>query len=505
MVLRRLRPHPGRRDRRPAILGSARDEGVALIGLLLAIILLVPLALGALVLVTQAQKGVIYERSRTVSTHVAEAGLDAATAALRAAVAGGVGQRTGLPCADPDPIAGPVGAQAPGLRYAVTIRYYLQDPEGQPETWRAANVLACTPGQGVTTTPYYALLQSAAAGSQTLGSFSSLRERSVESVYRFNVDNENVGGGLFRTRAQNNTSAVDLCWSTDAPTPAAGAGALVTTCDDGSPAQMLSYRPDHTIYNVSAQLCLTTTGIRGSQLTFDACDGRPDQVWIYNNSDHIQSVDPTGTIPVPSCIAMADPYAVGTALLLSADCSSEQSKWSPESRTGPGGAGAAQYQLVNFLQFARCFDVTDVNWGNYFMQLHPCKQSPTALDWPPQQLMYDPASRLFRFGNPTHLTNYCLTSPDPADSVEYVTTTSCDGGIRQQWTQFGDTGTYATSYTIVDADGRCLAAGPVPPDPGRTFSSIIVAPCDGSTAEKWNAPPELVHAGLEGFRETTGT
>jgi hypothetical protein len=30
-----------------------------------------------------------------------------------------------------------------------------------------------------------------------------------------------------------------------------------------------------------------------------------------------------------------------------------------------------------------------------------------------------------------------------------------------------------------------------------------VAPCDGSTAEKWNAPAELVHAGLEGFRETT--
>ena len=44
----------------------------------------------------------------------------------------------------------------------------------------------------------------------------------------------------------------------------------------------------------------------------------------------------------------------------------------------------------------------------------------------------------------------------------------------------------------------------MPPDPGRTFSSIIVAACDASMAEKWNAPPQLAHAGVEGFRETTG-
>ncbi|MGZ4603970.1 MAG: RICIN domain-containing protein [Kineosporiaceae bacterium] len=481
-----------------------REEGIALVAVVGTLVLLVPLALAALALVVQAQKGVVYERSRTVTAHVAEAGLDGATAALRAASSGGLGVRSALPCADATPIVGTLGAQAPGLRYAVTIRYYVEDPHGQPESWRAANALTCTPGQGLARTPYYALLQSAATGSHTLGSFAALRERSVEAVYRFDVQNQNVGGGLFRTRAQNNLSAVDLCWSTSGAVPAAGAGAVTATCDDGSPAQMLTYRPDHTIYNVSGGLCLTSTGVQGSALTFESCTGAPQQVWIYDTNDHIRAVDATGTSTVDSCIAMADPYAVGTPLVLSADCSSDQSKWSPESRTGPGGAGVAQYQLVNFSQFARCFDVTDINWGNYFMQLHPCKQSPTMLDWPPQQLMYDATAHQIRFGNPAHSTTYCLTSPDPAGSSEYVTTTTCDGGQRQQWTELGDTGDYTTSYTIVDGDGRCLAAGPVPPDPGRTFSSVIVAPCDGSLAEKWNAPPELSPAGLEGFRETTG-
>jgi hypothetical protein len=83
--------------------------------------------------------------------------------------------------------------------------------------------------------------------------------------------------------------------------------------------------------------------------------------------------------------------------------------------------------------------------------------------------------------------------------------TTCDvTSSRQRWTRTGDTGTWATSYTIVDDAGRCLAQGPVPPDPGRTFNAIVVAPCDGSVEQKWNAPPELVNAGVKGFRETTG-
>ena len=107
---------------------TGRDEGVALIAVIATLIFIVPLALGAMVIVAAAAEGVVYERSRTVTAHVAEAGLDAATAALRSAPAGGAGIRSLLPCADATPLTGPVGAQAPGLLFSVRVRYYVVEP-----------------------------------------------------------------------------------------------------------------------------------------------------------------------------------------------------------------------------------------------------------------------------------------------------------------------------------------------------------------------------------------
>jgi hypothetical protein len=53
--------------------GRFRDgeDGAALVGVLIALVLLLPLALGALIIVIQAQKGLVYEKSRTVTAHVA--------------------------------------------------------------------------------------------------------------------------------------------------------------------------------------------------------------------------------------------------------------------------------------------------------------------------------------------------------------------------------------------------------------------------------------------------
>src|SRR4051812_19112984 len=101
-----------------------RDEGMAMFAVLVALVLILPLALAALDVVVQSQKDVTYERSRTRTVHAAEAGLDAATAALRAASNGGIGVRAALPCAGTSPIVGGVGAQEPGQQYSVTLRYY---------------------------------------------------------------------------------------------------------------------------------------------------------------------------------------------------------------------------------------------------------------------------------------------------------------------------------------------------------------------------------------------
>jgi hypothetical protein len=487
----------GSRAQRPTA-----DEGFALVALLVTFVLVVPLALGALAIVVRRQKDVVYERSRTFTAHVAEAGLDGGLVVLRAASAGGRGQPSRLPCADPAPLLGPVTAERPGLRYAVLIRYYLTDPAGTSDAWRQANALACTPGAGPAKVPSYALLQSAATGSQTLGSFAALRERSVEAVYRFNIDNQNVAGGLVHTRTQNVTGVPDMCWATAGAVPSPGAGLVLTTCREADARELLSYRADLSIYSPAGDVCLTTSGLVGAQPTFEACTGGTSQRWVYTSDDHLRPVTGGGQV-AGTCIGIENPYVDGGRLVISSSCWYGVNMWSPDAHVGPGGAGAAQYQLVNFEQFGRCFDVTDIQWDNTFMQLHPCKQAVGALDWPYQQLLYEPATRRFRFGNPGNQTTRCLTSP-PGASSEYVTTSTCSSSRQQVWTVTGDTGVWDTGFTILDADGRCLSKGPVPPEPSRTFAAVIVAPCDGSAAQKWNAPGDYVHAGLEAFRETTG-
>ena len=63
---------------------------------------------------------------------------------------------------------------------------------------------------------------------------------------------------------------------------------------------------------------------------------------------------------------------------------------------------------------------------------------------------------------------------------------------------YADTGVYATSYQIVDGYGYCLTpTDATPPDlyPGvNQVSKIIVRVCDGSTPQKWNAPPGILDA-----------
>jgi hypothetical protein len=67
-----------------------------------------------------------------------------------------------------------------------------------------------------------------------------------------------------------------------------------------------------------------------------------------------------------------------------------------------------------------------------------------------------------------------------------------------KWTVYGKTSSYATSYEITDNSGYCLQ----PTDPTATptdffnadISKSIVAKCNGSTLQKWNAPPNVLAA-----------
>src|SRR4051812_19055831 len=97
-----------------------------------------PLALATVAIVILRQRDVMYERSRVLTVHAAEAGIDSAAAVLRGATmvdpdGHTVGDPSRLPCAQTVPLSGAVAAAVPNLSYTVVIRYYVEDPAGHDE------------------------------------------------------------------------------------------------------------------------------------------------------------------------------------------------------------------------------------------------------------------------------------------------------------------------------------------------------------------------------------
>jgi hypothetical protein len=180
----------------------------------------------------------------------------------------------------------------------------------------------------------------------------------------------------------------------------------------------------------------------------------------------------------------------------------------PYTAVGTGAAGAATRQLVNFKQFGRC--LVTVNYtGSSYLIAWPCQQAPNAADvsWD-QKWSLPTVSATTRTGTARIYTtldgvDYCLRSPGTTAGA-YPAVSACSSSsiaATMTWTVYGATGTYATSYQIVDSAGLCLA----PVDPavsptevyndvwytGPPVSRIVMQTCDGSAWQKWDAPPDL--------------
>ncbi len=184
--------------------------------------------------------------------------------------------------------------------------------------------------------------------------------------------------------------------------------------------------------------------------------------------------------------------------------------WQPEAAVGAGAASAASGQLVNFNQFGRCLDVPNQNIsyvdpnGTSYLIIWPCKQAPVATNVAWNQRWALPGAGIVNGANGSISTNYanagtlyCLQSPLSTASGKYVFEEVCpktlDSSVK--WTVYRDTGSYSTSYVIKDSSGYCLQ----PTDPtvdyfpqGNGISKSIVAVCNGSTLQKWNAPANLL-------------
>lgn len=502
------------------------DEGAALMTVLLIILVLAGLSLLVLGGVLREVRPTSLVQNSSRSVFAAEAGVQAALGQVRTAIAtspsGEVyGDRGRLPCS----LAGTVGSTEEMLSYSVDVAYYTTDPAKMTTPERQAKKLVCKPASGPTSTPGYALFTStgstpAASSSSPLAQAAS---RTLQSTYNFKLTSQNILGGLLYTVSQK------ACL--EAVTASAGSKVryvAASACISGTATQMWVYDKDYAIKLAStvgtkadgapSEFCLT--GFSG-EITLETClPGKPNQLWSYEGGAKFRGQNSTNKDYSDSCLWAGDTNnnPIGKTLKVgTGGCSasnSEWGSWSPEPRVGAGAASFSTKQIVNFLEFGRCFDVTGQSVNAPFMIAYPCKQDPsggTRLNWNHKWYYAEPTAPA-QVSSPqtivvkeNNTNSLCLQTPAKSVTPAYVTLKSCTGGSDQKYVRYFDTKQAQTNYTFRTSDGRCLSLGPQADASGIKWSTLIAATCTGGSEQKWNAPATLGDADLSGTREVTGS
>jgi hypothetical protein len=456
----------------------------------------------------------LLERPRLLDA--AQTGLQVVVGHIRlAADASGNGVLTLLPCG---PYTGAVGTAStttgPGTRetYTVTITYKTA----------GGTAAGCTPGSGPASIPRYADLVS--TGTDTWTGLT----RTLNSRYTVGSTNANVAGGAFR--ASSIIGGVNQpCIDAGSASPAAGTPVRLAICVSGSQQQTFAYNTRFQLFLVSSPTDANPQGMcvdGGSlphpsaavALTMQPCmsTGFYRQSWFQDDSNNLQGTS-DGVNLDGHCLKPQN-SAIPTPMVLQPSCNVQA--FNSDSAVGAGAAGPLSEQLVNYGEFGRCLDVAEYNWQRYLFWLWQCKQAPTiaGVNWNqkwevPAMVAGSSGTSGYIFNRPPALTGLpaCLQSTMTSSSSAYVTlvqcpTTAASGALK--WTVYGNTGIYATSYTIVDSAGNCLT--PVPPglpnslvyDSGPGVSPAVTMACDGSTLQKWDANPDtLLPSPLSLFNE----
>lgn len=489
------RPSPGRR----------RDDGSLPIALLLT---MVATMLGGVIAAVSASS---FSTARNATERprqldAAMAGIEVMVGHIRAASdAAGGGILTSMPCG---PYTGAVGAgSGVGVRetYQVTVQYLDID---------AANPISCTPGSGPATIPRYAAITSIGTDTYTGAT------RVLTSRYAVGSTNANVAGGRFR--AWTTVAGVQYpCLDAGSATPAAGAALTLAQCVPGSQQQIWAYNTKLQIVLVSSVtlgypqgLCVDGGTVphlvSPVAVTMQPCltSSYARQQWNQDDRNNLQGT--SDGVNLDGYCLNNQSAAIPTPIVVRNSCAMAVSS---DSTVGAGAAGASTGQLVNYGQFGKCLDVAEYNWQRYLFWLWQCKQAPTAagVNW--NQKWELPTIVAGQTGTTGYIMNRpqalngspaCLHSTLTNATTGYVTLVQCPSAAASGalgWTVYGDTGVYATSFTIVDSAGHCLA--PVPAglpnslvyNSGPGVSPLITLTCDGSTLQKWNANPNKLLPG----------
>jgi hypothetical protein len=497
----------------------AEDAGSLAVALMLTLVgvslssLLVPVVIGQLHTSSETIR-------RDRALNAAQSGIEIAMAKIRAASTAGnatnplLGVRTALPCGSFTGVIGAGGTSS----YSVSISYRLTDPVVKP----LDPAIKCVSGAGPQTVPLFALLT--AVGSDDTGGTAGSVTRQLTATYVFTTTNANISGGLihvFKTATSR-----DLCLDAGATSPAVGANVVMQPCDPSSNSQKFAYNTNLTLSLVASRsggglgMCLDAGSPHavGNYVQFQQCatTTQPRQQWSINDNANFEGTTDGKTLD-HYCFNVQTPNTAGSFVVLGKDTNNTCRKgydnietWQPEASTGAGAAGPAIGELIDFNQFGRCLDVTEGNVNYGYLIAWPCKQAPdpSNVAWNqkwivPAALPHDGFTNFWGVGgittNPTSGL-YCLQSPRSTAAGKYVTVVLCKTQLTdaQKWTVWAASSSFANSFTVQDVDGNCMQpTDPTdkPPDfypQGQNISKIVVRVCNGSTLQKWNAPPTVL-------------
>ncbi|MGX7680790.1 ricin-type beta-trefoil lectin domain protein [Jatrophihabitans sp. DSM 45814] len=363
------------------------------------------------------------------------------------------------------------------------------------------------------------------------GAFTGPNVRTLTTTYTFKTDNQNIAGGEIPIY---HTGTLALCMDAGSENPGAGALLTVQACTSPKTSQQLfAYNSDLSLQLVASSppMCLDAGAlphILGTNVVFQPCTtpANARQQWSIDDSSNFQGATTSGTLD-GSCFKIQNSNTVGSPVVL-ATCSGNfdiNQTWVPEPAVGAGAAGLplngnSPPQLVNFQQFGRCLDVTnqtpdattsgEPGGGNYLIA-YPCKQAPN-----PAKVLWNQKFSVNSTGEIvtvyTNNNNYCLQSPGNSLTGSYVRTVACPTGTPPTnlvWTYNGTADSsgkelpYSKKYTIVDSSSPslCLSLSANSDQYKGAYNKTVVAPCDGSLLQKWNADPNIQIPNLQNTGE----
>jgi hypothetical protein len=507
---------------RQAGLRGRKDEGIALVSVMLFMILLAGMSL-VLLSVILGQMGPAYVAQKSTNTvYAAQAGLQSALGVVRSASGSVVnGEVYGDPRKLPCSFSGGLDGVSNDVSYDVTLQYFSVDPTGRTEPWLSANDIACSPPPvGVSVAPKYAYIVSAGKGVSAAGRPAGEATRSVAAVYKFMVTNVNIPGGRVWDTGHN------MCL--EAVTATVGSKLkFVSAGNCTTPAKQLW------VYDVTYQIKLSSTtvapatplcisGVSVQDAVLARCEQTDDpdrwnQIWSWNDNAQWQGQKQDISAGVSGgCLVIGAADGGGTRYLRVNGCSGSLD---PDPAVGAGAAGYATRQIVNYKEFGRCADVTNREINYDYMIVYPCKQDASgagAFSWNHKWFYTEPPVRAaptaaqpnppypFTTGevyvNDGGGAKKCLVARGQTDANRDVEFASCTNGNNQIWTRFMESSSQNDRYTFKDYWGRCLTAETAGAH-GGLYSIMRMAACDGSAAQKWNAPATLTESVVGGFKE----